>query len=29
VLSLPMSADLSELDQDRIVQALRRAVDGA
>jgi len=29
VLSLPMSADLSELDQDRIVQALRRAVGSA
>ncbi len=29
VLSLPMSADLSEPDQDRVVQALRRAVGGA
>ena len=29
VLSLPMSADLSEADQDRIVQALRRAVGSA
>jgi len=29
VLSLPMSADLSEPDQDRIVQALRRAVGSA
>jgi UDP-2-acetamido-2-deoxy-ribo-hexuluronate aminotransferase len=29
VLSLPMSADLSERDQDRIVQALRRAVGSA
>jgi dTDP-4-amino-4,6-dideoxygalactose transaminase len=29
VLSLPMSADLGEHDQDRIVQALRRAVGSA
>jgi len=29
VLSLPMSADLGEQDQDRIVHALRRAVGGA
>jgi len=29
VISLPMSADLSEPDQDRIVQALRRAVGSA
>jgi UDP-2-acetamido-2-deoxy-ribo-hexuluronate aminotransferase len=28
VLSLPMSADLSEADQDRVVQALRAATAG-
>jgi UDP-2-acetamido-2-deoxy-ribo-hexuluronate aminotransferase len=29
VLSLPMSADLTEADQDRVVDALRRATAGA